>query len=124
MDSQKKPDPIDIHVGSQVRFRRKMFGMSQDVLGDHLGITFQQVQKYEKGSNRVSASRLQHIARIFSVPVSTFFEGAPATLTNGAEQESTKQVREFLSSESLRLNKAARSAAWRSTFSTPSASSG
>src|SRR5260370_995652 len=70
--------PIDKHVGSRVRMRRLMLDMSQSDLGDALGLTFQQVQKYEKGSNRISASRLQHISQILQVPVPFFFEGAPA----------------------------------------------
>ncbi len=77
MASKKQPNPIDIHVGSRVRLRRMMLGMSQEKLGEHLGITFQQIQKYEKGTNRIGASRLQHIARVMNVPVSFFFEDAP-----------------------------------------------
>jgi transcriptional regulator with XRE-family HTH domain len=74
----KKPlNPIDKHVGSRVRMRRMMLGMSQTNLGDALGLTFQQVQKYEKGTNRVSASRLQHPSHILQVPVPFFFDGAP-----------------------------------------------
>jgi transcriptional regulator with XRE-family HTH domain len=74
----KKPlNSIDKHVGSRVRMRRLMLGMSQSKLGDELGITFQQVQKYEKGTNRMGASRLQHISHILQVPASFFFEGAP-----------------------------------------------
>jgi|SRR5882672_11635841 transcriptional regulator with XRE-family HTH domain len=74
---KKLPNPIDKHVGSRLRMRRKMLGMSQEKLGEALKITFQQVQKYEKGTNRVSASRLQHISHILQVPVPFFFEGAP-----------------------------------------------
>jgi transcriptional regulator with XRE-family HTH domain len=74
---KKAPNPIDKHVGSRVRMRRMMLGMSQEKLGDSLGLTFQQVQKYEKGSNRIGASRLQQISLILQVPVSFFFEGAP-----------------------------------------------
>lgn len=74
----KIPNPIDRHVGSRVRMRRMMLGVSQEKLGEALGVTFQQIQKYEKGTNRVSASRLQHTARILDVPVSFFFDGAPA----------------------------------------------
>ena len=74
---QKVPNPIDKHVGSRVRMRRMMLGMSQEKLGDSLGLTFQQVQKYEKGTNRIGASRLQQISLILQVPVSFFFEGAP-----------------------------------------------
>jgi transcriptional regulator with XRE-family HTH domain len=69
--------PTDKHVGQRVRMRRMMLGMSQELLGDALGLTFQQVQKYEKGTNRISASRLQHISQILQVPVTFFFEGAP-----------------------------------------------
>src|SRR5271169_2811739 len=71
-------NPTDKHVGSCVRMRRLMLDMSQTKLADALGLTFQQVQKYEKGSNRISASRLQHISQILRVPVPFFFEGAPA----------------------------------------------
>ena len=75
--AKKSPDPTDKHVGSRVRMRRMMLGMSQEKLGDALGLTFQQVQKYEKGTNRISASRLHHTAHILQVPVAFFFEGAP-----------------------------------------------
>ena len=111
MANKKQPNPIDIHVGSRVRLRRMMLGMSQEKLGESLGITFQQIQKYEKGTNRIGASRLQHIARVLSVPVSFFFEdapGAPAEQAAGmAEPKSTHYVVDFLSSaEGLQLNKA------------------
>src|SRR5436853_6692913 len=75
--AKKAPNPIDKHVGSRVRMRRMMLAMSQEKLGDALGLTFQQVQKYEKGANRIGASRLQQIAHILQVPVSFFFDGAP-----------------------------------------------
>jgi transcriptional regulator with XRE-family HTH domain len=75
--AKKAPNPIDKHVGSRVRMRRMMLGMSQEKLGDALGLTFQQVQKYEKGTNRIGASRLQQISNILQVPVAFFFEGAP-----------------------------------------------
>ena len=78
MMAKKAPNPIDKHVGSRVRMRRMMLGMSQEKLGNNLGLTFQQVQKYEKGTNRIGASRLQQISQILQVPVSFFFEGAPA----------------------------------------------
>ena len=71
-------NPIDIHVGNRVRMRRIMLGMSQTKLGDAFGLTFQQVQKYEKGTNRISASRLQQCANTLQVPVAFFFEGAPS----------------------------------------------
>jgi transcriptional regulator with XRE-family HTH domain len=74
----KKPfNPIDEHVGSRVRMRRMMLGMSQEKLGNALGLTFQQVQKYEKGANRIGASRLQHTSHVLQVPVPFFFDGAP-----------------------------------------------
>jgi len=72
------PHPVDIHVGSRVRMRRTLLGMSQEKLGDALGLTFQQVQKYERGANRVGASRLFEISRVLDVPVSFFFEDMPA----------------------------------------------
>jgi transcriptional regulator with XRE-family HTH domain len=78
MTRQKSPNPIDQHVGSRLRMRRMMLDMSQSGLGDALGITFQQVQKYEKGTNRVSSSRLQQACHILQVPIAFFFEGAPA----------------------------------------------
>jgi transcriptional regulator with XRE-family HTH domain len=71
-------NPVDKHVGSRVRLRRMMLNMSQTKLGDELGLTFQQVQKYEKGKNRISASRLQQTADALQVPVTFFFEGAPS----------------------------------------------
>jgi len=71
-------NPIDKHVGSRLRMRRLMLDMSQTDVADALGLTFQQLQKYENGSNRISASRLQHLSQILQVPVSFFFEGAPA----------------------------------------------
>jgi transcriptional regulator with XRE-family HTH domain len=113
MANKKQPNPIDIHVGSRVRLRRMMLGMSQEKLGESLGITFQQIQKYEKGTNRIGASRLQHIARVLTVPVSFFFEDAPGGVPadpNGsgmAEQPSASYVVDFLSSsEGIQLNKA------------------
>lgn len=110
IENKKKPNPIDIHVGSRVRLRRNMLGMSQEKLGESLGITFQQIQKYEKGTNRVGASRLQAISTVLNVPVSFFFEDAPgvAALTGGmSEASSTSFVVDFLNSaEGLQLNRA------------------
>jgi len=74
----KTPNPVDVHVGGRVRMRRIEVDMSQQVLGSHLGLTFRQIQKYEKGMNRIGASRLQHLASILQVPVPFFFEGLPA----------------------------------------------
>jgi transcriptional regulator with XRE-family HTH domain len=81
--------------------------MSQGKLGESLGITFQQIQKYEKGTNRISAGRLQHIAKVLSVPVSFFFEDAPVTPTESGGLAETHHVVDFLSSsEGIQLNKA------------------
>jgi transcriptional regulator with XRE-family HTH domain len=112
MATKKQPNPIDIHVGSRVRLRRMMLSMSQEKLGENLGITFQQIQKYEKGTNRIGASRLQHIARVLQVPVSFFFEDAPggaseAQAPSMGEPRSASYVVDFLSSsEGLQLNRA------------------
>jgi transcriptional regulator with XRE-family HTH domain len=112
MMAKKAPNPIDKHVGSRVRMRRMMLGMSQEKLGNNLGLTFQQVQKYEKGTNRIGASRLQQISNILQVPVSFFFEGAPAVSaparTDGmSEAPSPAYVSDFLAtSDGLALTKA------------------
>ncbi len=110
MPGKKAPNPIDIHVGSRVRLRRMMLGLSQEKLGESLGITFQQIQKYEKGTNRIGASRLQNIATVLKVPVSFFFEDAPGTaneVDGFGETKPTSYVVDFLSSsEGLSLNKA------------------
>ena len=110
-DNKKKPNPTDIHVGSRIRLRRNMLGMSQEKLGENLGITFQQIQKYEKGTNRVGASRLQAISLIFGVPVGFFFEDIPGQEATGnkgfAEDASTSLAIAFCSSaEGLQLNRA------------------
>lgn len=107
--SVKTPNPIDKYVGSRIRMRRIMLEMSQEKLGEALGLTFQQVQKYEKGTNRVGASRVQQIAEILQVPVSFFFEGSPgATTADGfAEAASPAYVSDFLAtSEGLALTRA------------------
>jgi transcriptional regulator with XRE-family HTH domain len=112
MMAKKAPNPIDKHVGSRVRMRRMMLGMSQEKLGNNLGLTFQQVQKYEKGTNRIGASRLQQISHILQVPVSFFFEGAPtvgaSARTDGmSEAPSPAYVSDFLAtSDGLALTKA------------------
>lgn len=108
--AKKAPNPIDKHVGSRVRMRRMMLSMSQEKLGDALGLTFQQVQKYEKGTNRIGASRLQAIANILQVPVSFFFEGAPhgpgGQATGMSEAPSPAYVSDFLAtSDGLSLTK-------------------
>ena len=80
-----KPNPIDVHVGSRVRLRRTLLGMSQEKLGEAIGLTFQQVQKYERGANRVGASRLYDLSRVLDVPVSYFFEEMAADVAHAAE---------------------------------------
>src|SRR6201995_5454492 len=108
---KKAPNPIDKHVGSRVRMRRMMLSMSQEKLGDALGLTFQQVQKYEKGTNRIGASRLQQISNILQVPVSFFFEGAPnmpghSSSGGMSEAPSPAYVSDFLAtSDGLSLTK-------------------
>jgi len=108
--NKKRPNPIDVHVGSRIRLRRNMLGFSQERLGESLGITFQQIQKYEKGTNRVGASRLQAIASILNTPVSFFFEGAPdedGTNAGKLAEEGSPYVADFLSSsEGIQLNRA------------------
>jgi transcriptional regulator with XRE-family HTH domain len=108
---KKIPNPIDQHVGSRVRMRRMMVGMSQERLGESLGLTFQQVQKYEKGSNRIGASRLQEISNVLDVPVEFFFEGVPMSGSGESlgfnEAPSPGYVSNFLSSsEGVQLTKA------------------
>ena len=108
----KTPNPIDVHVGNRVRMRRMLIGMSQEKLADKLGLTFQQVQKYEKGTNRISASRLYQIATHLGVPVQFFFEDMPV---KDAPQPQAAGLREapadgnimsFLgSADGLRLNR-------------------
>ena len=108
--AKKAPNPIDKHVGSRVRMRRMMLEMSQEKLGDALDLTFQQIQKYEKGTNRIGASRLQQISSILQVPVSFFFEGAPATgheVDGLSEAPSPAYISDFLAtSDGLALTRA------------------
>lgn len=108
--TKKSPNPVDRHVGSRVRMRRMMISMSQEKLGDQLGITFQQIQKYEKGTNRVGASRLQQIATTLGVPVSFFFEGAPVpdgSPSGFSDSANPAYVSDFLAtSDGLALTKA------------------
>lgn len=80
-----KPNPVDVHVGSRVRLRRTMLGMSQEKLGEGIGLTFQQVQKYERGANRIGASRLYDLSRVLDVPVSFFFDDINPSVANAAE---------------------------------------
>ncbi len=108
---KKTPDPIDRHVGSRVRMQRILMKMSQEKLGEALGLTFQQVQKYEKGTNRIGASRLQQISKTLNVPPSFFFEGAPtpdnAAPPGFADDSPAQYVVDFLSTaEGIHLNRA------------------
>jgi transcriptional regulator with XRE-family HTH domain len=104
----KPPHPVDKHVGSRVRMRRLMLEMSQEKLGEALGLTFQQIQKYEKGTNRIGASRIQQISNILQIPVSFLFEGAPDSLVSAEGFEaSPAYVADFLAtSEGLALTRA------------------
>ncbi len=96
----RRPNPVDLHVGGRVRMRRKLLGISQEQLADALGLTFQQVQKYERGANRVSASKLYEIAKTLQVPVSFFFDGLADPMggseVDDASQHAERVVQEFL----------------------------
>lgn len=94
------PNPVDIHVGSRIRLRRQLLRMSQEKLGDELGVTFQQVQKYERGANRVGASRLYRLSRVLEVPVQFFFEGLSETAPDlgMADNDQTPIVYDFIQS--------------------------
>ena len=101
---KKQANPIDTQVGNRVRIRRMLIGMSQEKLGDLLGLTFQQVQKYEKGVNRIGAGRLYEIARILGVPIDFFYEGVPGA-EGGFAESGAAPVMEFVSSgEGLQLS--------------------
>ena len=103
----KPPNPVDRHVGSRVRMRRIMLGMSQERLGEGLGLTFQQIQKYEKGTNRIGASRIQQISEILQVPVSFLFEGSPGSSAVFNEAPSPTYIADFLATaEGLALVRA------------------
>jgi transcriptional regulator with XRE-family HTH domain len=107
MSAIEAPNPVDMHVGSRVRMRRMMLGISQEKLANALGLSFQQVQKYEKGANRIGASRLEHISRFLQVPVAFFFEGASGASAVATSEEDTRSLAlmdDFVSSpEGLRL---------------------
>jgi transcriptional regulator with XRE-family HTH domain len=104
-----KPNPVDVHVGSRVRLRRTLLGMSQEKLGDAIGLTFQQVQKYERGANRIGASRLFDLSRVLEVPVSFFFEEfADGDGRGGARESATEayDANPMLKRETLELVRA------------------
>jgi transcriptional regulator with XRE-family HTH domain len=94
-DKESRPSPIDVHVGSRIRLRRTLLGMSQERLGEALGLTFQQVQKYERGVNRVGASRLFDLSRVLDVPISFFFDDMPDALSGSYGAQSNKRLGGF-----------------------------
>jgi transcriptional regulator with XRE-family HTH domain len=112
----RRANPLDLHVGSRVRLQRMLLGMSQEKLGEQLGLTFQQIQKYEKGINRIGASRLFDLAKVLGVSVQFFYDEAPGGLTEGraaaspsglGEKPADRYVVDFLGSrEGIELNKA------------------
>jgi transcriptional regulator with XRE-family HTH domain len=105
----RRANPVDVHVGGRVRLRRMLLGMSQEKLGEHLGLTFQQIQKYEKGINRIGASRLFDLSQVLGVPVQFFYEELAIRDAAGgfAERPAESYAAEFLGSrEGLELNKA------------------
>ncbi|HEX9904636.1 MAG TPA: helix-turn-helix transcriptional regulator [Propylenella sp.] len=105
-NTAKRPNPTDIYVGGRIRMRRKILGLSQERLGEKLGITFQQIQKYEKGTNRVGASRLQAMSTALEVPVSYFFPDDPQT-AGGMREDGAAFMMDFMStSEGLELSRA------------------
>ena len=111
--TRRDPNYIDVHVGSRIRMRRQIVSMSQEKLGELLGITFQQVQKYEKGSNRISASRLFYAAKILGVPVQAFFEDLPGVEGETGFSESNDQnsvMSSLMNTEGIQLAKAFRDA--------------
>lgn len=109
MSLKRSANPVDVHVGSRVRLRRMALGMSQEKLGEKLGLTFQQIQKYEKGANRIGASRLHAIARILDAPIQHFFDQMDDSMTGGDASGETQSeivnVSDFVStSEGMELN--------------------
>jgi transcriptional regulator with XRE-family HTH domain len=112
-NSSRRPNPVDAHVGTRVRLRRMLLGMSQERLGEHLGLTFQQVQKYEKGVNRIGASRLFDLAHVLGVPIQFFYDEIPSgtmpaqSAPGFADRPAESYVVDFLSTrEGMELNKA------------------
>jgi len=97
----KTPDPVDRHVGSRLRLQRTLIGFSQQKLGQALGITFQQIQKYEHGTNRIGASRLYQISQILDVPVSFFFEEMPEPTRQSNNEEPTAKTIKITDRKSL-----------------------
>ncbi len=91
-ERESRPSPIDVHVGSRIRLRRTLLGMSQERLGEALGLTFQQIQKYERGVNRVGASRLFDLSRVLDVPISFFFDDMPEPLAASYGGHATRRA--------------------------------
>jgi transcriptional regulator with XRE-family HTH domain len=111
--AKRDPNYIDVHVGSRIRMRRQLINMSQERLGELLGITFQQVQKYEKGANRISASRLFYTAKTLGVPIQFFFEGLPGGESDSVMRESAPHddfTSSLMTTEGVQLAKAFRDA--------------
>jgi transcriptional regulator with XRE-family HTH domain len=111
--ARRDPNYIDVHVGNRIRMRRQLIGMSQEKLGELLGITFQQVQKYEKGANRISASRLYYTAKILGVPVQFFFDDLPGAEAHGGLAEAREEdtvLSALMNTEGVTLAKAFRDA--------------
>jgi transcriptional regulator with XRE-family HTH domain len=103
-DTERHPNPVDLHVGARIRMRRKILGVSQERLAEDLGLTFQQIQKYERGANRVSASKLYEIAKSLQSSVGYFFEGLADTTGEGVAEGGEPFVHDFLmTSEGLEL---------------------
>jgi transcriptional regulator with XRE-family HTH domain len=109
----RRPNPIDVHVGSRVRLQRMLLGVSQERLGERLGLTFQQIQKYEKGVNRIGASRLFDLAQVLGVPIQFFYDDAPVSERHApavqgmAERSADGYIFDFLNTrEGLELNRA------------------
>lgn len=109
------PNPIDIHVGKRVRLRRTLLGLSQEKLGEGLGLTFQQIQKYERGTNRIGSSRLYHLSQILDVPVAYFFDelhpdlsesGAPGAASAEAAKRGNAEADQLSHRETLELVRA------------------
>jgi len=105
-----KPNPVDVHVGRRVRLRRTLLGLSQEKLGDALGLTFQQIQKYERGTNRIGSSRLYMLSNILDVPISFFFDDMEPATTNGSGlsegNQTTFEADQLARRESLELVRA------------------
>lgn len=100
------PNPIDIHVGQRLRLRRTLLGLSQETLGEAVGITFQQLQKYERGANRISASRLFNLSQVLGVPVTFFFEDLPSPGAEMGEPSETQEFESMARRETLELVRA------------------